>query len=176
MRWNRLVWIVTLSALPLLAGAQEAAVKAPAVLQPPRLELSPVVASLDQADLLLALQGILVADDPKSPARCDADSTPVGPVTRTGNPNGRARCSDPGIRMQQAALCRLALVAVRQQCDNACGLFQKLDAHEQPTGAPCARERASRTTATPGCTEVVMGDDSTATASCVASIGCLCDP
>jgi hypothetical protein len=169
--------MVTLSALPLLAAGQEAAVKAVSVQRPVGLELAPVVTPIDRGEALLGLQGILVADDPKSPARCDADSTPVAPVTKTGNPNGKTRCADTIIRLQQADLCRTALAAVRERCDGACALFQKLDAHEKPTGEACARERGSRTTGMPQCTEVVSGDgDSTATASCNASIGCLCDP
>jgi len=113
---------------------------------------------------------------PAVAARCDADQTPTDPVTKDGPFESDRDCNSDVIHTWQTRLCREALAEVRKECNTACKLFNKLDADEKLTRAACARDKASKTTATPSCKVSTEGEVKKAQAHCTATIACQCDP
>jgi hypothetical protein len=177
MTRNRAAVVSILLPIAFAAAAPAAEPKA----KPPvaRLDLGPVATYQGLDDLLLSLQAMMVADDKRSPVRCEADATPIGAVEKSGPLRENLTCADPAIKTDQRQICRDGLDQVRKACDDACATFEKLDANEMPTGRDCARDKGSRTTATPGCVQTTLGTQpprTTATAKCTASIACICDP
>ena len=112
-------------------------------------------------------------------SRCDADSTPVADVTKPGPIIKGVDCLDNRILVDRKRLCKEALKEVRANCSKACETFSKINEGEGPTTRDCARDKQSKTTATPNCTETKVNSDppqAVAAASCKASIACQCDP
>ena len=111
-------------------------------------------------------------------ARCNADKTAIPPLTKTAQEVIVGNCEQEAVREQQQELCREALEALKQMCNDACGFFDKLDEFGQIViGEPCARDGIKSTaTANPGCTVTALEQTLVAQPLCSATIDCRCDP